>query len=789
VVHGVTEQFDENLTPTQHCWDVGHESADLGAALHRFGAQLIDLDLGDLDSMPKLGVLGAELFDLVGGHRGKDTPGMRITALLVVPNGTHRPEPLAAAVRTHHASWEVVAVWCGDPQLRPRLDGVSWVAASCDEVSLVAGDVAIGEWKCAVTAARHLLAGNADRVVVLWVGACAVLGSLDELVRDEMTLVVRSVDALPDDGLLPTEADLAEHGLYSATVAAVGPNGRSALDWLAAHLDGRVAIGSLLGRVAQLFHVHECRDAALGVGSWRWASSEPALLDAPGYDADRPWTLDPELGGPERVSLIGHPERRALADRAAPQLTGKRMPLRLPGGMEVDDVVRRVVVDAEESPPSPWSDAAGFRHWLGPRYWPALHRDRRDLWAAYPDPCGRSAADFTSWCRQAFVYEDVPFLLRTAPPPSAISVGESLSDNGVNLVGYFAHQSGLADVVHRLADACELAGIDFTRVTTVRTGSPRRGDPAPGRVEFTTSLAVVTADQFAMLAGDFPELFAVTRRMIGYWFWELEHIPLAMRRAFALVDEIWAGSRFVTDAFAAVAPVPVRHVPIPVAEPTASGRQRGDFEPLADLGDRAVLLCTFDHLSVTERKNPVGVVEAFKRAFAPNEGPVLVIKTMNGTKRWSSHLRVLAAAEGRPDIRVWDETLDRADQMALVATAGCLVSLHRSEGLGLHLAEAMWLGTPVIATRYSGNLDFMNDDNSLLIDASMVNVSRGEGVYPPEAMWADPDLDLAAAAMRRIVSQPDLSVRLAKAGRATMESQPSLAETGRLIGHLLHGGE
>jgi glycosyltransferase involved in cell wall biosynthesis len=162
---------------------------------------------------------------------------------------------------------------------------------------------------------------------------------------------------------------------------------------------------------------------------------------------------------------------------------------------------------------------------------------------------------------------------------------------------------------------------------------------------------------------------------------------------------------------------------------------------------------------------------------------------MNGHQRWSSHQRVLAAADGRDDIRVWDAALDRADQMALVAAADCMVSLHRSEGLGLHLAEAMWLGTPTIATRYSGNLDFMNDDNSLLIDFELVNIENGEGVYPEVAKWAAPNLEQAADALRRLADDATLASRLADAGRQTMHRQPSLAETGRLIGQLLLAGE
>jgi glycosyltransferase involved in cell wall biosynthesis len=193
---------------------------------------------------------------------------------------------------------------------------------------------------------------------------------------------------------------------------------------------------------------------------------------------------------------------------------------------------------------------------------------------------------------------------------------------------------------------------------------------------------------------------------------------------------------------------------------------------------------SFDHLSVTERKNPIGAIEAFVAAFAPDEGPVLIVKTMNGRGRWTHHQRVLAAAAGRRDIVVWDEHLSRSDNMALVRSADCMVSLHRSEGLGLHLAEAMWLGTPTIATRYSGNVDFMDDTCALLVGYDRVNVTRGQGVYPSTATWAAPHLDEAAEAMRAISADAALHDRLATAGRARMEAQPSLRDTGELIASL-----
>ena len=722
----------------------------------------------------------------------------RITAVLVVPHGTHRPEALAAALTTLHPTWEVGAVWCGDPQLRPRLDGVAWFDSSgtdaVAETAIIAGEPLVGEWKRAVAAATDLLADGVDQVVLLWVGAAAVLSAVDALVSSgsqPMTLVARSPEGLAVDGLAPTEADLIADGLYSTSAAVFASGAQPALGWLASNLGGGSKVGHVLSRAAQIFGANVCSDESIGVGRWRWNGADPALVDVSEYDVNSPWTLDATASSAMRIELLGFAERQQVMARAATQLDGERTPIRLPGGLVVDPVIRQVVADSSEAPPAPWSAAGEFRAWIAPRYWRALHDQRGDLRNAFPDPDGRSVEAFQEWCRGAFSFDDVPLLL-TAPQHerSSVTVAEQLRHDGLNLVGYFTRQSGLGDVVRRIAGAIAQADVPHSAVATQRTASPSDGATAvDNRIEFTNSLCVVTADQFSFLADDFPQLFAATRRMIGYWFWELEHVPLLMRQSIALVDEIWAGSHFVTDAFAAVSPVPVRHVPISVAEPQLSNRQRSDFPVLADAGERPVFLMVFDHLSVTERKNPVGVIAAFRHAFKPDEGPMLVIKTMNGHQRWASHQRLLAAADGRADIRVWDATLSRTDQMALVTAADCMVSLHRSEGLGLHLAEAMWLGTPTVATRYSGNLDFMNDDNSLLIDFELVNIEHGEGVYPSVAKWASPNLEQAADAMRRVGGDASLRTRLADAGRRTMLQQPSLAETGRLISQLLLGGE
>jgi hypothetical protein len=748
---------------------------------------------------------------------------------LVVPNGTHRPDALARAIATIHADVAIGAIWCGDPQLRPaHSDAAPWwdwqliaadlsseVAEAWHEI-LVADPPLVAEWRAALRTVRDRLDRGARSITVLWVGATGVLGDVSDLWVGEprFRLVARLTSPNPSDGAMPDDHELAESGRFSPHVATFGRRSTEVLDWLEQRLvedgegefgaAGRQGVGRWLELAGALFDVDVCDDERIGVGAWRWSTSEPLLLDVAGHDVSMPWVLDRHVSHRTRVNIVGHVDRRRALDAAAGQLAGTRRPLTAPGNIAIDDVVRRLarpptslplaaapLAPPRTTPPSPWARPAAFRRWLADRYWTEMHATRRDLMVAFPSPTSNDAAGFETWSRRAFMDDQAGFLLAPLSSEVATPMRFETVDvprrDGLNLTGYFRRESSLGDVVRRLAAATEAAGVPTGRLAHERTASPLMPEPPQvhRRIEFATTLAVVNADQFVTLHLDHPELMTATQRMIGYWFWELAYIPSGMRSVFDSVDEIWAGSQFVVDAFAAVAPVPVRRVPIPVARPLPSDRERSSFAPLQGFGDRFVFGVVLDHFSVTERKNPIGTIEAFRRAFAPDEGPVLVVKSMNGDRRWPHHQQVMAAAEGRPDIVIWDEHLSRADHMAFIAAIDCLVSLHRSEGLGLHLAEAMWLGTPTIATRYSGNLDFMDDECAMLIDASLIPVVGGEGVYPATAVWADPDIDVAADAMRRLATEPQLCVRLAAAGRSKMEGQPSLVDTGRLIAGLL----
>ena len=729
--------------------------------------------------------------------------------VIVVPNGTLRPEPLAAAVRRIHPAWDVCALWAGDPHVRPALTGeLEWVdaAPATDDLhpawqrTLVSHEGLNAEWVRVLTVTGRLLEVSARPVVALWAGAVAVLGPIDAVVPGDgvisgnaMGVIVRHVRGpIPDDGAAPTEADLMRAGNSSPHVIGLSASAAPLIEWLLLRIteSPEYSIGTLLDRAFDVFPIASCHDAAIGVGRWRWDITEPRLVDLAEFDPDQPWVLDPNVGDRARIDVIGHPDRiRSLAS-AAGQLRGARQPVVLPGGITIDPAMRTLVADARADAvvPPPWTAPGPFRDWLQPRYWSELHRARRDLAVAFANPRSVDEAAFRTWSRRAFIDDEIPLLVGVpGRHTDHWSTAAELSPDGINLVGYHTRESSLGDVVRRIHAAVDAAGVNATPLAVQRTASPElvAGRTAAHRIGHAVTLAVVNADQFPALQMDHPELFSAGARTIGYWFWELEHVPEPMRAAIDLVDEIWAGSTFVANAFAAVTDCPVRCVPIPVPQPSVSIRDRASFVPLVGLDGRFVFAVVFDHFSVTERKNPVGAIEAFKLAFQPGDGPVLVVKSMNAERRWPQHQRVLAAVDGRPDVIVWDEHLDRDDHMAFIGCVDALVSLHRSEGLGLHLAEAMWLGTPVIATRYSGNLDFMDDECSVLIDAAMTTVEHGEGVYPPEAHWADPDLELAAAAMRRLVSEPRWAAELAAAALQRMQQQPTLAETGSLIAELL----
>jgi glycosyltransferase involved in cell wall biosynthesis len=264
---------------------------------------------------------------------------------------------------------------------------------------------------------------------------------------------------------------------------------------------------------------------------------------------------------------------------------------------------------------------------------------------------------------------------------------------------------------------------------------------------------------------------------IAAWSWELEVVPRSWARRARAVNEFWAHTRFIADAARRVLPVPVVHM--------LPGVELLPFTPLprAHFGlpeERTLFLFAFDMASVLERKNPLGLIRAFREAFTPSDRAALVLKISRGDADPESLSRLSAAAR-EAGVYLIDRIMPRAECTALFNCCDCYVSLHRSEGFGFTMVEAMLLGKPVVATGYSGNVDFMTPDTSLLIPYTLVALERDCGIYPKGARWAEPSISDAAAAMRWVYEHPAEAAALGERGRRHVAEVLSFEVYGRRI--------
>jgi glycosyltransferase involved in cell wall biosynthesis len=252
---------------------------------------------------------------------------------------------------------------------------------------------------------------------------------------------------------------------------------------------------------------------------------------------------------------------------------------------------------------------------------------------------------------------------------------------------------------------------------------------------------------------------------IGCWAWELAKFPDNWKSSFAFVQEVWTASRFAYDAISPATTKPVLLMPAAVAVPLPEpGLRRSDFG-LPD--DKFIFYFSFDFRSYASRKNPLAVVAAFRRAFPDRAANAfLVLKTIGSAWRAEGRDNLIEAIGDDPRILMIDCELTRPRSIALLALSDCFVSLHRSEGFGRGPAEAMLLGKPVIVTDYSGTRDFATRETALPVGYELMPVGTEEYPGAKGQVWAEPDIEEAAASMRKIVDDAALAERLGKAGRA-----------------------
>jgi glycosyltransferase involved in cell wall biosynthesis len=342
---------------------------------------------------------------------------------------------------------------------------------------------------------------------------------------------------------------------------------------------------------------------------------------------------------------------------------------------------------------------------------------------------------------------------------------------GVNVLGHFCYPSGLGEAVHFMTRALERAGVQASCrdvPTHLKSDVLDHGDYL-GLERFDCTLINVPPEP--NLDGCYPQSGlapAEGKYRIGIWYCELEPVPANYARHANMLREIWAPTQFIARGLRPVMPIPVIDMLPGVELNEVPLLPRSNFG-LAE--DRFLFLFVFDMRSVMERKNPLGLIHAFRKAFLPGEPAALVIKVTRGDHDPDS-FKQLQRAAAEADVKVIDSVMSRAEAYGLMNLCDCYVSLHRSEGFGLTMAEAMLLGKPVIATAYSGNLDFMTPESSFLIDYQLVPITRRLPNYGKGALWAEPSVAQAAERMRWVYEHPEESQVI---------GEHALAETSRLL--------
>ena len=325
--------------------------------------------------------------------------------------------------------------------------------------------------------------------------------------------------------------------------------------------------------------------------------------------------------------------------------------------------------------------------------------------------------------------------------------------DGINLIGYIRGEIGLGQSCRLMASAIQESKLAFTiynyeQVSAMRYSDTTWDEKITDAAPYNINLLHINPYEMPLAYVQLGSKVWKGRYNIAFWLWELEQFPPEWENSLKLVDEIWTPSEHASASIRKVTKKPVYIVPYPIEMFPARQNGREQFKLPQD---KFLFLCMYDCNSTMERKNPMGVICAFKQAFPVTQASVgLVIKMNNPQKKDLDIIR--EALDGYPHVYIIADVLEKRQVNDLIECVDVFVSLHRAEGFGLVIAEAMCLGTPVIATNWSSNVEFMSPAVSCLVDYTFAEIEYDAGPYKKGCRWAEPNEAQAAEYMVRLYS-------------------------------------
>lgn len=354
---------------------------------------------------------------------------------------------------------------------------------------------------------------------------------------------------------------------------------------------------------------------------------------------------------------------------------------------------------------------------------------------------------------------------------------------GMNIVGFLTAELGVGESARCMVRAADAAAIPSALVPLKLNCKNRLGEQA-----FATRLQddnpydvnVVHVDPPASrdLDHHHGKSFRAGKYNIAYFAWELPEFPDTWVPAFDYFDEVWCPSDFTSAAIAMKSPLPVITMPHSMIVTPPAGTTAELRDKLRLPRDQFLFLTLFDLNSYSARKNPRAVIEAFRQSGLAGRGAALVLKVQNVAGNEADFAALQASVSDLPGTVLLTETLSRADITALEAACDVFVSLHRSEGYGLAVAECMALGKPVISTDWSATAEFVTTENGCPVRARLVTLEQNHGPYAKGSTWADPDPAHAAEYMQTLFADRALAARLGAAAKASIEAKFSPAVIG-----------